>query len=70
MVDIICMQVADYYMISGPDTPLKLFPPVFVGGMTPEQLDEVSGEDARQKRRRKQLQKEIEDLEKGRKILM
>ncbi|CAG8976279.1 hypothetical protein HYALB_00011764 [Hymenoscyphus albidus] len=69
IVDVICMQAADYYLISGPDTPLKLFSPVFVGAMTPEQLDEVSGEDARQKRRRKQLQKEIEDLERGRKIL-
>lgn len=69
-VDVVCMQAADHYLISGPNTPLKLFSPAFVGAMTPEQLDEVAGEDPRQKRRRNQLQKEIEDLEMGKKILM
>ena len=37
--------------------------------MTSEQLQEVTGEDPSQKRRQKQLQKEIEDLESGKKIL-
>jgi hypothetical protein len=69
MVDVICMQAAEHHLISGPATPLKLFSPSFVGMMTPEQLEEVAGEDARQKRQRKQLQKEMNDLEMGKKIL-
>ncbi|KAH6675980.1 hypothetical protein B0J14DRAFT_478419 [Halenospora varia] len=69
VVDVVCMQAAEHHLISGPTTPLKLFSPAFVGIMTPEQLEEVAGEDPRQKRTRKQLLKEMEDLEKGKKIL-
>jgi hypothetical protein len=68
--DNVCMQATDYHLISGPATPLKLFSPSFVGAMTPEKLDEVAGEDPHQKRKRKQLEKEIGDLEVGKKILM
>jgi hypothetical protein len=70
VVDIVCIQAAEHYLISGPETPLKLFSPAFVGIITPEQLEEVAGEDARQKRRRDQLQQEEKDLEKGKKILL
>ena len=63
------MQGVEHHLISGPATPLKLFSPSFIGKMTSEQLKEIAGEDARQKRQRKQLQKEIEDLEMGKKIL-
>ncbi|KAH6664599.1 dynamin family protein [Halenospora varia] len=68
--DVVCMQAAKHHLISGPTTPLKLFSPAFVGIMTLEQLEEVVGEDPRQKRTRKQLLKEMEDLEKGKKILI
>lgn len=68
VVDMVCMQAAEHHLISGPTTPLKLFLPAFVGIMTPEQLEEVA-EDPRQKRMRKQLLKEMEDLEKEKKIL-
>jgi hypothetical protein len=70
VVDVICMQAAEHYLISGPETPLKLFSPAFVVNMTSEQLEEIAGEDPSQKRRRTQLSKEIEDLEKGKKILI
>ncbi|CAG8949800.1 hypothetical protein HYFRA_00004123 [Hymenoscyphus fraxineus] len=68
-VDIVCMQAVEYHLVSGPTTPLKLFSPAFVGTLSDEQLEEIAGEDTQQKRKRKQLQKEIEDLEMGRKIL-
>ncbi|CAG8983703.1 hypothetical protein HYALB_00006272 [Hymenoscyphus albidus] len=68
-VDTVCMQAVEYHLISGPTTPLKLFSPAFVGTLSDEQLEEIAGEDTQQKRKRKQLQKEIEDLEMGRKIL-
>lgn len=70
VVDVICMQAAEYYLISGPETPLKLFSPAFVGDMTSVQLQEVAGEDAGQIRKRTQLQREIDDLEKGKNIMM
>lgn len=69
VVDVICMQAVEHHLVSGPATPLKLFSPSFIGNMTSEQLEEIAGEDVRQKRQRKQLQTEIEDLELGKKIL-
>ncbi|KAF2136818.1 uncharacterized protein K452DRAFT_236852 [Aplosporella prunicola CBS 121167] len=69
IVDAICMQAAEYHLICGPETPLKLFSPLFVGGLSADQLEEIAGEDALVKRKRAQLMKEIEDLEMGRKIL-
>ncbi|MCJ1386401.1 hypothetical protein MMC17_009527 [Xylographa soralifera] len=69
-VDIVCMQGADYHVISGPLTPLKLFSPAFVGDMTVEQLAEIAGEDAVLKQKRERLRKEIEDLETGKKIMI
>ncbi|CZS92510.1 related to vacuolar sorting protein VPS1, dynamin, and related proteins [Rhynchosporium agropyri] len=68
-VDVVCMQAAEHHLISGPGTPLKLFSPAFVSIMTSEQLQEIAGEDPSQIRKRKLLQKEMEDLEKGKKIL-
>lgn len=70
IVDVICMQAVEHHLIFGPSTPLKLFSPAFVGGMTPEQLEEIAGESPQQKRKRKQLQKEEADLESGKKILV
>lgn len=63
------MQVADHFLVTGSDTPLTLLSPTFVADMTPEQLEEVAGEEVVVKRRRAQLDKEIKQLEEGRKIL-
>ena len=68
-VDCVRMQVADYFLITGSDTPLSLFSPTFVASMSPEQLEEVAGEDVALKRRRAQLEKEIKQLQEGRRIL-
>ena len=69
MVDVVCMQAVDNHLISGPETPVRPFSPAFVGSMTPRQLEEIAEEDAGERRRRKQLQQEVEGLEKGKKIL-
>ena len=61
--------MADYYLTTGPSTPLKLFSPAFVAEITPERLQEVAGEELVQKRRRMQLEKEHKDLEDGKRIL-
>lgn len=68
-VDNICMHAADYHLITGPDTPLKLFSPAFIVSMTPEQIEDIAGEDAILKCKRLTLKKEIQELEAGRKIL-
>ncbi|GME23909.1 putative interferon-induced gtp-binding protein mx1 protein [Neofusicoccum parvum] len=69
IVDTLCMHATAYHLISGPDTPLRLFSPTFVSDLSGEQLEEIAGEEAVLKRRRTQLLKELEDLEMGRRIL-
>lgn len=64
------MQATDYYLVTGPSTPLKVFTPSFITGMTPEQLESLVGEDAMVSRKRAHLKREIEELEAGRKILL
>ncbi|KAL9129208.1 MAG: hypothetical protein Q9217_002277 [Psora testacea] len=68
-VDSLRMQAVDFHLITGPRTPLKLFSPTFVVGLTATQLEEVAGEDLTLKRRRIQLEKEEKNLEEGKKIL-
>ena len=68
-VDNLHTQAADYYLLTGHDNPLKLFNAAFVGRLSEEQLEEVAGEDAVLRRQRESLEKEIEDLEEGKKIL-
>ena len=68
-VDNLRMQVADHFLISGPDTPLTLFSPKFVASLTHEQLEEAAGEDHHVKRQRAALEREMHDLEEARKIL-
>lgn len=60
---------AGHFLVKGEDTPLQLFNAKFVATLTEEQLQDIAGEDANVKRKRKQLNKELVDLEMGRKIL-
>lgn len=68
-VDNVWVQAVSYYLVTGPDTPLKLLSPSFIASLTPDQLEDIAGEDAGLKRKHKILIKEIEDLEAGKKIL-
>ena len=68
-VDNVCMQAADYYLINGPDTPLKLFSPLYVSNLSAEKVEEVAAEDVVLRRKRNALNQEIEKLEAGKKIL-
>jgi hypothetical protein len=68
-VDNLCMQAADYYLVTGPGSPLKLFSPTFVTKLTEDQLMEIAGEDAALRRKRAALEKKIADLEAGKKVL-
>ena len=68
-VDNICMQGTDYHLITGPDTPLRVFSPEFVVELSAERLEAVAGEDATSIQQRKSIEKEIESLMEGRRIL-
>lgn len=69
-IDNMCMQAADFYLVTGPEAPMKLFSPSWVYNLTPEQLENIAGEEASVRRKRKQLRKQVKDLEIGRKILL
>jgi hypothetical protein len=69
LVDNVRMQAADFYLLAGPKTPLKLFYPKFVAGLTTAQLEDIAGEELGMKRKRTKLEKEIELLEEGMRIL-
>lgn len=69
-VDNVCIQAADHFLLTGTKGPLTLFSSSYVANLTEDQLETIAGEDASLKRKRKQLNKEISDLEAGRKILM
>ena len=69
-VDNVCMQGAEYHLICGPDTPLKLFSTNFVTSLSEEQLERIAGEDQSVIMQRAALKKEVEDLRRGKKILV
>jgi hypothetical protein len=69
-VDTVCMQAADFFLVTGEESPMSLFSSSFVSGLTEGQLEEIAGEDVGLKRRRTQLKKEIQELEMGRRILV
>ncbi|KAF2201796.1 hypothetical protein GQ43DRAFT_370585 [Delitschia confertaspora ATCC 74209] len=67
--DNVVMQAANFHLVNGPEAPLKLFSPSFVSELSEDQLVEIAGEDAALKRKRAALNKEIADLEAGKKVL-
>jgi len=69
-VDNVCMQASDHYLVNGPDTPVKVFSPKFVSGLSDEQLEAIAGEEVGMRRKRAQLKRDIENLEKGRRVLI
>lgn len=69
-MDNVCMQAADHYLVTGPEAPMKLFSPSWVNDLSNERLEEIVGEGRASKWRRRQLQKEIEDLEAGKAVLL
>jgi hypothetical protein len=41
-----CIQAAIYHLVTGSDSPLRLFGPLFAAKLTETQLKEIAGEDA------------------------
>ncbi|KAL9629648.1 MAG: hypothetical protein Q9164_006789 [Protoblastenia rupestris] len=69
-VDNVCMQGTDYHLITGPNTPLHVFSPRFVVDLSDERLEAVAGEDITSIQQRKSVEKEVESLTEGRRILV
>ncbi|KAJ5116023.1 hypothetical protein N7456_000371 [Penicillium angulare] len=68
-VDAVCMQAADYHLVTGPMAPMNLLSVSWVNSLSNEKLAEIAGEDPKTQRKRRQLLKEVNDLEAGRKVL-
>lgn len=68
-VDTVCKQGSDHHLVTGAASPLRVFSPDFVSGLTPEQLEWIAGEELTSRRRRQALTQEIALLKEGKKIL-
>ena len=68
-VDNVWKQAANYHLVGGPKTPLKLFSAGFVTALSAEELKDIGGEEPVSKRKRAALQKQISDLRAGKKIV-
>ncbi len=68
-VDVVCMQAADHFLVTGPDNPLRLFTPSFVHRLSLDSLNLIAGEDAVSKRTRNVLNHELNCLKAGKKLL-
>jgi len=67
-VDNVCMQASDYFLVNGPDAPVKVFSPTFVNELSEAQLEAIAGERGYIKRRKGELRRDVENLEKGRRF--
>jgi hypothetical protein len=68
-VDNICSQVVDHFLLSGNQSPLRVFSPGHVLSMKVEKLDMIAGEDAVSRSRRETLTRTISKLKEAKGIL-
>ncbi|KAI5307203.1 hypothetical protein KEM56_002936 [Ascosphaera pollenicola] len=68
-VDNVFQQAVDHRLLSGPDSPLRVFTQQWVLDLDAEDLDMIAGESAFTKERRNLLEKKIQDLEEAIRIL-
>ncbi|KAL8408221.1 hypothetical protein RB594_006858 [Gaeumannomyces avenae] len=68
-VDNVYQEVVDHLLLNGDNSPLRVFGPDRVLRFTEDELRSIAGEDPRTARRREVLQREIANLEAGRKAL-
>lgn len=68
-VDNVFSQAVDYKLLSGPESPLRLFSEQWVLQLEKEQLLSMAGESRGTRERRERLKKEIQDLEAAMEIL-
>lgn len=68
-IDNVCMQAAGFHLVTGDRVPMSLITPEWVNDLSPDVLDELAGEKPSVRRRREQLRKKVQDLEKGRRVV-
>ncbi|KAI9791397.1 MAG: hypothetical protein M1816_003964 [Peltula sp. TS41687] len=68
-VDTVCIQGADYHLVTGPKSPLRVFSPGLISKLNSDKLDFIAGEEMVSRRRRQALNQEIEALKKGKRLL-
>lgn len=68
-VDSVCMQAVGHYLLLCPESPLELFSPIFVAGLSPEELEEIAGEAPGVKAQRANLKRDIARLTEANKVL-
>jgi len=68
-VDVVCMQAADYFLVTGSESPLRLFTPSFVHRLSLDSVNLIAGEDVVTKRTRSLLFHEIQCLKAGKALL-
>jgi hypothetical protein len=68
-VDNVCRQSTLHFLLQCPDSPLKLFSPVFVTQLSSGELEELVGEEPGIRRSRVQLNKDKKSLLEAMKIL-
>ena len=62
-VDNVLMQATDHFLISGPETPLILFSPLFVSILSTDDMDHLAGEAMETIRLRTCLNKQLSSLD-------
>ena len=67
--DNVVKQAIDYFLLTGPEAPLKLFSPNFVSALSSDELDQIASEAPVVQRERSRLKKEISSLEVAKSIL-
>lgn len=68
-VDVVCMQAADHFLVTGSESSLRLFTPSFIHRLSLDSLNLIAGEDVILKRTRNVLIHEIKCLKAGKKLL-
>lgn len=68
-VDTVCMQVSDFYLLTGAASPLRIFGTSFVSELSADELEIIVGEHPSIKQLRKNLSNEIVTLEEGKEVL-
>ncbi|KAJ5291465.1 hypothetical protein N7478_000716 [Penicillium angulare] len=69
-IDNLCMQAADYHLVIGLVAPMTLFSPSWVYQLSREQLEQIAGEEISVRKKRQRLQRQVKELEMGRKIIV
>ncbi|KAI1749732.1 interferon-induced GTP-binding protein Mx2 [Xylaria castorea] len=62
LVDSICQQVINHFLLEDEEGPLKILSPDLIVGLDEEQLEMIAGEDAASKHKRQVLERELEAL--------